>query len=75
MSTYGKEPETVRAIVEDRWDQATTIAEPSIRDSSSGIDSAPIYDQLDEILHMLGAVVAGGEVGSVGLRSVTDEIK
>ncbi len=75
MTTYGNSPETVRAIVEDRWDQMTVIPEPSTFDSSSGIVVAPIWNQLDEILHMLGAVVAGGEVGPFGLRSVTEELR
>jgi hypothetical protein len=75
MTTYGKSPETVRALVEDRWDQMTVIAVPSIMDSSSGIEPAPIWNQLSEILHMLGAVVAGGEVAAFGMRSVTDGLE
>lgn len=75
MTTYRHSPEVVRAIVEDRWNQVMVIPVPSIQDSGSGIEPSPILNQLCEILHTLGATVAGGEVAAFGMRSVTEGLE
>jgi len=72
--TTTKNPEMVRALVADRWDQATVVPVPD-RDRGSGIQPSELLDRLDAALLEFAARLAGGEVVAFGMARVMDELE
>jgi hypothetical protein len=76
MTTYGKSPETVRAIVEDRWDQAAVMPEfGEIDDGGCGFTLSPTFAAVRPALRELAARIAGSEVRPFGMSKVLDELE
>jgi hypothetical protein len=74
MTTVGMSPEQVRAIVVDRWDQATVRPDfGEVDDGGSGIHTSPVFDQLYAATRELAARIAGGEVQPFGMSRILDE--
>ena len=72
--TTTKNPEMVRALVQDRWDQAAVSPIPN-EDRASTIEPSELLNRLAAALLELAARLAGGEVVAFGMARVMDELE